>query len=135
MDLTDADFFHHNFWIGRSCWLYNNAFFAKIAITDKNKDLQGYIDISSFYGDSLIGQKITNISFITDEKDVVEFHFHLSNGKILSLFENCDLPLARLYHKEYKTSEMSSREYYDMVHGRNRLKKFVIFLLNLLKNL
>lgn len=59
-----------------------------------------YLDISCLYGSELIGQRITDVRFITSEYAIVEFVFVLSNGNELHLYEDTDEPVAELYIKD-----------------------------------
>ena len=63
------------------------------------QNASGYLDISSLYGNNLIEQKITDVQFITDGNDIVEFVFKLENGNELHLYENADEPVVELYFK------------------------------------
>lgn len=80
-----------------------NSFLLKESFDVKGKTVRevaeasGYKDISCLYGNALIGQKITNITFVKDEADIVEFVFELSNGNELHLYEDLDEPIAELY--------------------------------------
>lgn len=95
-----------NLWAPWSFEIKLNSFLMRETFNVEGKTVKevaenpDYKDISCLYGNELIGQRITNIRFITDENDIVEFVLELSNGNELHLYEDTDEPTAELYIKD-----------------------------------
>ena len=89
-----------NFEIKLNSFLVKEYFGVEDKTVEEVQNASGYLDISSLYGNNLIEQKITDVQFITDGNDIVEFVFKLENGNELHLYENADEPVAELYLNE-----------------------------------
>ena len=88
-----------NFDIKLNSFLVRECFDVKDKTVEEVYKASGYLDVSCLYGNNLIEQKITDVQFITDGNNIVEFVLKLENGNELHLYENADEPVAELYLK------------------------------------
>ena len=88
-----------NFDIKLNSFLVRECFDVKDKTVEEVYKASGYLDVSCLYGNNLIEEKITDVQFITDGNDIVEFVLKLENGNELHLYENADEPVAELYLK------------------------------------